>query len=99
MKYCAIKRKLYKVGFDDFHQAGLPNKFHPLFVVADSKILNLRFWICVKGGYMPESYHISSRPLDNINASSEIKEFKSQKNLIAELEHIRRQIAEAGGLR
>lgn len=71
MKYCAIKKKLYEVGFDDFHQAGLPNKFHPLRVVADSKMLNLRFWICVEGGYMPKFYHISSRPLDKINAPSE----------------------------
>lgn len=45
MKYLGIKKKIHGIGFDDFYQAGYPNKFHPMNLVAISRVLNKQFWI------------------------------------------------------
>jgi len=86
VRFAGIRQKIYQVGFDDFHQAGTISRFHPMNIVAESRILNLQFWICADGGYgVPETYHISERPLDNCNASTERTDFKTQAELIAAL--------------
>ena len=73
-----------QVGFDEFYQAGSRSRFHPMNIVAESRILNLQFWICAEGGYnVAETYHIASRPLDDLRAPTERTNFKTQTELIA----------------
>ena len=44
----------------------LSAKLHPMNIVAESRVLNLQFWVCADGGYgVLETYHISERPLNN----------------------------------
>lgn len=96
MRFLGIIGKLYEVGFDNFSQAGSTNKFHPMNIVAESRVLNLQFWICVDGGYRePETYHISERALDDYNAPTKRVDCKTQAEVIAGLEQIRLRIAEA----
>lgn len=92
MKYLGIKKKIHEIGFDDFYQAGYPNKFHPMNVVAISRVLNKQFWIRVEGGYVPESYVLSHRPLDNVRASSSTVRFKRQRQLIEALDKVQQEI-------
>lgn len=96
MRFSSIITKLYQVGFDEFYQAGSRNRFHPMNIVAESRILNLQFWVCVEGGYnVAETYYIASRPLDDMRAPTERTYFKTQTKLVAGLEDIRRRIASA----
>lgn len=65
-------------------------------IVAESRALNLQFWICVDGGYgVSETYHISERPLDNYNAPTKRSNFRTQAEVVAGLEQIRLRIEEA----
>lgn len=96
MRFAGIRQKIYQVGFDDFYQAGSTSRFHPLNIVAESRILNLQFWVCAEGGYrVSETYHISERPLDNCHAPTQRINFKTQTEVIAGLEQIRQRIAVA----
>lgn len=96
MRFAGIRQKIYQVGFDDFYQAGSTSRFHPMNIVAESRILNLQFWVCVEGGYgVSETYHISERPLDNYHAPTQRINFKTQVEVIAGLEQIRQRIAAA----
>ena len=96
MRFLGIKKKIHEVGFDEFHQAGSTSIFHPMNIVCESRVLNLQFWVCVDGGYRTrETYHIDSRPLDNMRAPTEHTKFKTQTELIAGLEDIRQRIAAA----
>lgn len=96
MRFLGVIKKLRQVGFDDFYQVGTPNRFHPMDIVAESRILNLQFWVCAEGGYgVPETYHISSRPLDNYHAPTQRSNFKTQAEMIAGLEDIRIRIAKS----
>ncbi len=96
MRFAGIRQKIYQVGFDDFHQAGTISRFHPMNIVAESKILNLQFWVCVEGGDgVSETYHISERPLDNYHAPTKRINFRKQAEVIAGLEQIRQRIADA----
>lgn len=96
MRFSGIRGKIYEVGFDEFHQAGSTSIFHPLYIVCESRVLNLQFWVCVDGGYRTrETYSISSRPLGNMRAPTERTNFKTQTELIAGLEDIRQRIAAA----
>ena len=99
MRFSGIKLKLYQVGFDDFCQAGSISRFHPMNIVAESRVLNLQFWGCADGGYgVSETYHISERLLDDCNAQSKRTDFRTQAELITGLEQIRLRIAEANRL-
>lgn len=94
MRFAGIRQKIFQVGFDDFYQAGSTSRFHPMNIVAESRILNLQFWVCVEGGYgVSETYHISERPLDNYHAPTQRINFKTQVEVIAGLEQIRQRIA------
>ena len=96
MRFLGIIKKLHQVGFDDFYQAGSTSKFHPMNIVAESKALNLQFWVCVDSGYScPETYHISERALDDYEAPTKRVNFRTQAEVIAGLEQIRLRIAEA----
>lgn len=96
MRVSSIIMKLRQIGFDEFYQAGSRNRFHPLNIVAESRILNLQFWICAEGGYnVAETYHIASRSLDDVRSPTERTDFKTQTELIAGLEDIQRRIARA----
>ena len=96
MRFPGIKQKLYQVGFDDFYQAGSISRFHPMNIVAESRSLNLQFWVCADGGYgVSETYHISETPLDDCNAPTKRTDFRTQAEVIAGLEQIRLRIAEA----
>lgn len=52
MKFLRIFKKIHEVGFDEFHQAGYPSIFSKMNIVAESKVLNKQFWICVDGGFL-----------------------------------------------
>lgn len=96
MRFSKIKQKLYQVGFDDFYQAGSVSRFHPMNIVAESRALNLQFWVCADGGYeVSETYHIATRPLDNYMALTTRTNFRTQAEVVAALEEIRLRIAEA----
>lgn len=96
MRFQGIEKKIQLVGFDKFSQAGYPNKFHPMNIVCESKILNQQFWVCVEGGPgASKMYHIAHRQLDNYNAPSKRIECRTQKEMISVLESIRLRIAEA----
>lgn len=96
MRFPNIIEKLFQVGFDDFHQAGSTSRFHPMNIVAESRILNLQFWVCVDGGYgVSETYHIAERPLDDYRAPTKQVNFRTQAEVVAGLEQIRLRIAEA----
>ena len=96
MRFAGIRQKIFQVGFDDFYQAGSTSRFHPMNIVAESRILNLQFWVCAEGGYgVSETYHISERPLDNYHAPTQRINFKTQTEVIAGLEQIRQRITDA----
>lgn len=90
MRFSEIKQKLYQIGFDDFCQAGSVSKFHPMNIVAESRVLNLQFWVCADGGYgVLETYHISERPLNNYMAPAKRTNFRTQAEVVTALEGIR----------
>ena len=96
MRFLGIIKKLYQVGFDNFIQAGSTNRFHPMNIVAESRVLNLQFWVCVDGGYRcPETYHLSERALDDYKAPTKRVNYRNQTEVIAGLEQIRLRIKEA----
>ena len=95
-KFNKIEKKLFEVGFDEFYQAGSKSIFHPLNIVATSKILNKQFWICVSGGYRCENtFHISFRELNNIKANSDRIDCKNQSDMVDELNNIKLKITNA----
>lgn len=95
MEFLKIKKQIYETGFDEFYQAGSPNKFGKMNVVAESKKLNKQFWICVEGGYMvKDTFYIAFRPLDNTKAKTERIYCKNQTEVVNELKRIAEQIKE-----
>lgn len=93
MAYQKIKKKLYEVGFDEFYQAGTTSIFHPMNIVATSKITNRQYWICVDGGYRcPESFHIAYRELNNVRAESTRIYCKNQTEMVEKLSDIQQDI-------
>lgn len=94
-----IEKKLFEVGFDDFHQAGCPNMFNPLNIVATSKVLNKQFWICVEGDYRcPNTFYIVYRNLDNSKANSTRIYCKNQSEIVDNLNNIQLNITNTQGL-
>jgi len=94
-----IIKKLNEVGFDEFYQAGVPNKFNPLNIVATSKVLNKQFWISVDGGYRCEnSFHISYRELNNMKAKTNRIDCKNQTDIVNKLNDIQLNIMNIKGL-
>ena len=89
MKYQKIFRVIHSVGFDEFYQAGFPNRFNKVNVIAISKILNRQYWICVDGGYCcTDEFYICHRPLDNINARTQRIKCKNQEDVCEHLKII-----------
>lgn len=96
MRFLRIRDKIRQVGFDEFCQAGSTSIFHPMNIVCRSQALNLQFWVGAEGGYgVSETYHISTRPLNDCNAPGERMEYRSQSELIAGLEEIHLKIVAA----
>ena len=62
-------------------------------IVAESRVLNLQFWVCADGGY-----GVSERPLDDCKAQTKQTNFRTQAELVTGLEQIRLRIAEANRL-
>ena len=93
MEFSKIKNEIWKVGFDYFCQAGMPNKFHKMTIVAESKKLNLQFWICVEGGYYcKDEFYIAWRRLDDIKAETSRKYCKNQSEVVLYLKEIAERI-------
>lgn len=93
MDFLKIRKQIYETGFDDFYQAGFPNRFSKMNVVAISRQLNKQFWICVDGGYhIKDSYYIAYRPLDDTAASLKRVNCKNQKEVVDELKKIADEI-------
>lgn len=64
-------------------------------IVAESKVLNKQFWVCISGGYgCKDLYYIASRPLDNTKAETVRDYCRNQSEMLDKLEEIRVQIAE-----
>lgn len=63
-KYLKIRKAIHAAGFDEFSQLGGVNQFHKMNIVAESTVLNMRFWICIVGGYgVKDEFYISRRKL------------------------------------
>ena len=93
MPYQKIVNKLHEVGFDEFYQAGSASVFHPLNVVATSKITNKQYRICIDGGYRcPESFHISYRELGTARAKVTRIPCKNQSEIVEQLGTIQVEI-------
>lgn len=93
MKYLRIFKKIHETGFDEFYQAGYPDIFNKMNIVAVSKVLNKQFWICISGGFRGKDlYYIASRPLDNTNAECVRDYCENQSEIVEKLEEIRIQI-------
>jgi hypothetical protein len=94
VKYQKIINKLQEVGFDRFYQAGCTSIFHPMNIVAESKITDKQYWICVDSGYRsPETFHIAYRELNNINAKETRIYCRNQSEMIEQLSIIQSEIA------
>lgn len=94
-RFHAVKTAITRAGFDEYYQAGWPNNFHPMNIVATSKTLNLQYWVCITGGYGPEEYYIAYRTLDNTMAPCKRIYCKNQKEMCSILESIKLEIAAA----
>lgn len=94
-RFLAVKAAVIRSGFDEYYQAGWPNKFHRMNIVATSKVLNLQYWIFITGGYGPEEHYIAYRSLDNIMAPSKRIKCKNQKEMCSVLDTIKVEIAAA----
>ena len=95
MNFLKIREQIHKTGFDEFYQAGTPNKFSKMNVVAISKALNKQFWICVGGGYrVKDTFFIAFRPLDNTKATTKRIYCDNQASVVSELVKISEQIKE-----
>lgn len=93
MKYSQIIKKIQNVGFDCYYQAGSINVFSKMNIVAESKVLNMQFWICINGGYRcKDTYYIASKPLNDTNAKSTRDYCKNQSDMIQMLNDIKNQI-------
>ena len=93
MAYQMIINKLHIVGFDEYYQAGSTSIFHPLNIVAKSKILDKQYWICVDGGYRcPTSYYIAHRDLSNTHAPTKRIKCKNQSEIVEQLDKIQSEI-------
>lgn len=96
MDFLKIRKQIYATGFDEFHQAGSPSIFHKMNVVAESRVLNKQYWICVDGGYgVKDSFYIAFRPLDDTSAHTERIYCKNQTEVVNELKKIALQIEAA----
>lgn len=63
-KYLKIRKAIHEAGFDEFYQAGDVNNFSKMNIVAESAVLNIRFWICIDGGYgVKDEFYIARRNL------------------------------------
>ena len=94
-RFHAVKAAVIRAGFDEYYQAGWPNKFHRMNIAATSKVLNLQYWVCITGGYGPEEHYIAYRALDNIMAPSKRINCKNQKEMCSVLDSIKAEIADA----
>lgn len=63
-KFAKIIGKVSSVGFDEFHQAGSPNKYHELNLVCISKQLNRQYWVTKSFGNFTVIY---TNGLENIS--------------------------------
>lgn len=94
--YTKIEKKLFEVGFDEFHQGGSKSKFRPLNIIATSKALNKQFWIAVDGGYRcADSFHITYRDLDDTKSKQIVIDCKSQMDVVDKLNEIKLNIMSA----
>jgi len=94
-KHLKIRKAIHEAGFDDFCQAGSVNRFHRMYIVAESAVLGKRFWFCVTGGYnAKDELCIASRDLNTGKAGEQVC-CKTQKEMADRIKGIRDQIAAA----
>lgn len=93
MKYSKILKKIHETEFDCFYQAGCPNRFSKMNIVAKSKALNMQFWICIDGGYRcKDTYYIASRPLNDTKTAAKRYYCEKQSDMVQRLDDIKNQI-------
>lgn len=98
-KFKKIEKKIFEVGFDEFYQAGSPNMFSPLNIVATSKVLNKQFWVCVDGGYgCKNNFYIAYRDLDNTKMGTDRIKCINQTDVVEKLNNIQFEIITTKGL-
>jgi hypothetical protein len=92
-QFTKIINKLVTVGFDEYHQAGTPNKYHEINLVCTSKLLNRQYWITKSFGNFTVIY------TDGLENISKLKQHripcKNQTEVIKVLEAIKEEIKEA----
>lgn len=92
-KYNRLVKKIHEVGFDEFYQAGSPNMFHEVNIVARSKAINKIFWFCVDGGYCSKkTFYIVYRDLDNMKSKDTRIYCKNQTDMIEKINNIKLEI-------
>ena len=68
-------------------------------IVAESRVLNLQFWVCADGGYgVSETQHIPESTLYACTAQTQQINFTTQPDLLTGLAQIRLRPAEANRL-
>lgn len=92
MKYIKIFKKIHEVGFDKFHQAGSPSRYHKMNIVAESKLLNKRFWICIDSGCGKDTFFIEHGSLNNTSAKHERIYVKNQDGIVRQLDLLQKEI-------
>lgn len=91
-KYLKIRKALYNAGFDDFHQAGSVNRFHKMNIVAESAVLDMRFWICIDGGYgVKDEFYIVQRKLSE-GGPDKRTYYNSQQEMASAIDEIGKRI-------
>lgn len=94
-KYLKIRKAVFETGFDSFYQAGSINAFHKMNIVAESAVLDKRFWICIDGGYRcKDTFYIASRRIST-GKSDDIIRCTSQNMIVEQLHLIRDMILSA----
>lgn len=87
-KYLKIRKAIHEAGFDEFYQAGNVNHFSKMNIVAESAVLNIRFWICIDGGYgVKDKFYIARRNL-SADDPAERTYYNNQEELAAALSEI-----------
>jgi len=94
-KYLSIRKAIHAAGFDEFYQAGSINRFCPMNIVAESTVLQKRFWFVVGAD---GTLSVITREYGASNDSVRVK-CRTQGDMVNEIYRIKRQIDAQNSLR
>jgi len=87
-KYLSIRKAIHDAEFDEFYQAGSITRYSAMNIVAESSVLQKRFWFCVDGD---GSLYVLTREYGASNDSVRVK-CRTQSDMVKEIHEIKRQI-------